>query len=281
VNPSPFFVPRPVDTVELYHGAGYVRLVETWGSDERIVESARMSTDGAFRGWGPRSCQTCAGTGHVSTTSTGPGFAIAHDVDCPGCQGKGSLPGDEKLLRYLHEHHHATPFEFAGMAVEFQVPIFVIRQIHRHRAAGYNELSGRYTEMSESFWLPQPSDIRRQGGSNKQGSLADDSEGWQARAKVAAEMIEASCMASWGWYRQLVELGVAKEQARAVLPLAQMTRCRMTTSLRMWLHFLGLRLDSHAQPETRDVAEACAGFLRGAFPRTMGLFDEGREGGAP
>lgn len=221
---------------------GYCKLVETWGSDERIVESARMSTDGAFRGW-----------------------------------GNGEKPGDEKLLRYLHEHHHATPFEFCGMSVEFQVPIFVIRQVHRHRAAGYNELSARYTEMPELFWLPPASEIRRQGGNNKQGSLVDESESWTKVQEEAVDIMAAIYQRCREQYELLLQMGVAKEQARAVLPVGQFTRCRMTTNLRMWLHFLGLRDDSHAQPETRALARACAGFLREAFPRTMGLFDGGRK----
>jgi thymidylate synthase (FAD) len=220
---------------------GYCNLVEVWGTDERIVESARMSTDGAARGW-----------------------------------GTPEAPGDEKLLRFLWANHHATPFEFAGMTVEFQVPIFVIRQVHRHRAAGYNELSARYTSMPELFWLPPASEIRRQGGSNRQGSLVDDSEDWAKVQEEAVDIMAAIYDRCREQYELLLQMGVAKEQARSVLPVAQFTRCRMTTNLRMWLHFLGLRDDAHAQPETRALARACADFLREAFPRTLALFDEGR-----
>ena len=88
---------------------GYVRLVETWGSDERIVEAARMSTGGGFRGW----------------------------------------PQDEKLLRYLWDHKHASPFEMAGFVVEVKAPLFVFREWHRHRTQSYNELSGRYVAMPD------------------------------------------------------------------------------------------------------------------------------------
>lgn len=244
---------------------GYCKLVETWGSDERIVESARMSTDGAFRGWGPFAC-VCS----FRSDSPGP------HTDCPKCKGEGTVPGDEKLLRFMYENAHASPFEFAGMSVEFQVPIFIIRQIHRHRAAGYSELSARYTEMPDLFWLPPASEIRRQGGSNKQGSLTDGSAEW---ARVSADVVSLLARTYEGnrrVYEELLALGVAKEQARAVLPVAQFTRCRMTSNLRMVLHFLGLRLDAHAQPEIRQLAEAIAGFARSAFPRTLALFDEGR-----
>ena len=248
-------------TASLYDGAGYVRLVETWGSDEQVIASARMSTDGAFRGWGPfcGACGTSKGT----------------EEFCPNGCGRIEKPGDEKLLRYLWEHQHFTPFEMAGAIVEMQVPIFVMRQIQRHRAASFNELSARYTEMEETFWLPRPEDIRRQPPGKGQGGVVGDGADWSQRAQLAADMIESSSMASWGWYRRLIALGVAREQARAVLPMGTMTRCRMQCNLRMWTHFLGLRLDPHAQAETRAVADGIAGFLRVAFPRTMALFDEG------
>lgn len=86
---------------------GYVRLIETWGSDERVIESARMSTQKGFEGWGPKE------------------------------DGK---PGDEKLLRYLWENKHSTPFEMAGLTIETSAPIFVFREWHRHRVPfGYSE----------------------------------------------------------------------------------------------------------------------------------------------
>lgn len=224
--------------VDLYHGAGYVRMIETWGSDERIVESARMSTDGAFRGW-----------------------------------GTPENPGDEKLLRYLWEHHHATPFEFAGAHVEMQVPVFVLRQIQRHRAASYNELSARYVEIEEGFWTPTPEDLRAQPAGKGQGGEGKLSP---RKAEAAARLIEFTQRNAFSNYKALLEAGVCREQARAVLPMGTITRCRMSTNLRMWLHFLGLRLDPHAQEETRVVAEGIASMLSGAFPRTMALFDEGR-----
>ena len=224
--------------IDLYHGAGYVSLVETWGSDERVIESARMSTDGAFRGW-----------------------------------GTVEAPGDEKLLRYLWTHGHLTPFEMAGAIVEIQAPIFVVRQIQRHRAASYNELSARYTEMPDTFWTPDATDLRAQPPGKGQvghGALDD------ATAQHAAALIRRAHLAALAAYRGLLKMGVSREQARTVLPLGLMTRLRMQANLRMWTHFLALRLDPHAQEETRVVAAAVAEMLRGAFPRTMSLFDEDR-----
>jgi thymidylate synthase (FAD) len=223
---------------DLYHGAGYVSLVETWGSDERVIESARMSTDGAFRGW-----------------------------------GTPEAPGDERLLRYLWTHGHLSPFEMAGAIVEVQVPIFVMRQIQRHRAASYNELSARYVEIGETFWAPTPKYLRAQPAGKGQGgagTLSDNTADWAAAIIIAAQRNAFEA------YGHLLSAGVCREQARAVLPLGMLTRCRMQANLRMWLHFLRLRLDPHAQEETRAVAAAVATMLRASFPRTMALFDEDR-----
>src|SRR6185295_451000 len=93
---------------------GYVRLVDVWGSDRTIIEAARMSTGKGFLGWGD--------------------------------EGK---PGDEKLLRFLWENKHATPFEMAGATFEIEAPIFVFREWHRHRTQSYNEMSARYTPLPD------------------------------------------------------------------------------------------------------------------------------------
>ncbi len=230
-------------TIPLYqspdgsHG-GYCALIEIWGSDQGIIEAARMSTDGAFRGW-----------------------------------GTPEAPGDEKLLAYLWKNHHHTPFEMAGAHVEIAVPIFVLRQVHRHRAASYNELSGRYVQLPDRFWLPRAGDIRRQGGSNRQGSLSDDSGAWSVASEQAVLTMVSAYEVARRAYEELLALGVAREQARSVLPVAQYTRCRMQCNLRMWMHFLGLRQDGHAQAEIRVLADAIAQHLRSAFPRTLALFD--------
>src|SRR3970040_1542996 len=111
---------------------GYVDLIEHWGSDERIIESPRMSTG-------------------------------------KGCQGGDK---DEKLLRYLYEHKHTTPFEMAGMTIEVQAPIFVFREWHRHRTQSYNEFSARYSELPNLFYVPSLERLKNSGQSksNKQGS---------------------------------------------------------------------------------------------------------------
>lgn len=114
---------------------GYLKLVERWGSDQSIIEAARMSTNKGFLGWGPIECSNCC-NGVVPTDET-----CEDTKPCSKCKGTGRLAGDEKLLRYLYENKHSTPFEMAGLTIEVQAPIFVFREWHRHRVPfGYNEM---------------------------------------------------------------------------------------------------------------------------------------------
>ncbi len=117
--------------IELYGGQGYIELVESWGSDERIVEAARMSTGKGFLGWGPK-CRACGDSDDTERDCPQPAPGVPF-VDC----GRGGhyfdAPGDEKLLRFLWENKHATPFEMAGATIEVKAPIMVFREWHRHR----------------------------------------------------------------------------------------------------------------------------------------------------
>lgn len=106
---------------------GYVKCIHVWGSDQNIIEAARMSTNKGFQGWGPLPC------GHCGSASSDP----------MGCPDHVLKPGDEKLLSYLWKNQHLSPFEMAGMELEIQAPIFVFREWHRHRTQSYNELSAR------------------------------------------------------------------------------------------------------------------------------------------
>lgn len=216
---------------------GYVELVETWGSDERIIEAARMSTQKGFEGWGPKD--------------------------------DGSA-GDEKLLAYLWNNKHATPFEMAGMTIEVKAPIFVFREWHRHRTQSYNEMSARYAPLPEEFYVP--SDERMAGGAisktNKQGS-ADGLVDYVAG--VAQQTIRETSEAAFVAYRDLLERGVARELARLVLPVNTYSRMRASANLRNWLAFLTLRIDVKAQWEIRQYAGVVAQLIAERFPRTYAL----------
>jgi len=237
---------------------GYVSLIETWGSDERIVEAARMSTGKGFVGWGPLPC------GCVATPKS-------HAIDCPKCGGTGTVPGDEKFLKFLWENKHHSPFEMAGMTIEVQAPIFVFREWHRHRTQSYNEMSARYTPLPDLCYLPS---IRRlitgkQSTKNKQSSA----EGFTVSdAEAIQGVLSSAYNKARETYEELLEVGVARELARLVVPVAQYSRMRASANLRNWLAFLTLRKAAGAQQEIREYASAVADLIDQAFPRTYALF---------
>lgn len=246
---------------------GYVELVESWGSDERIIEAARMSTDKGFQGWGPFDCVACEGEGHYIDTDFG------HDVKCPNCKGTGKLTGDEKLLKYLWDHNHHTPFEMAGMCVEIQAPIFVAREVFRHRTFSYNELSARYVALPDIYYIPSIERLMngKQATSNKQASAAGFTE---TEAIGLQGVIHSMTQNARSNYEHLLESGMSRELARLVIPMNQYTRWRMSGNLRNWLQFLALRLPDNVQWETRQFANRLSQIVQEAFPRTHMLFEK-------
>jgi thymidylate synthase (FAD) len=219
---------------------GYVALIETWGSDERIVEAARMSTAKGFLGW---------------TFEDG-------------------TERDVKLLRYLYEHKHMTPFEMAGMIIEVQAPIFVFREWHRHRTQSYNELSARYTPLPDINYVPTEERLLIDGGSNKQAS----SIGTKLTAEHAM-MFQGSLITAYEHaeelYQGALKDGVPKELARLCISVGRYSRMRASANLRNWLQFLTLRMDAAAQWEIRQYANVVASLIEQQFPRTYALFAAG------
>lgn len=222
---------------------GFVRLIETWGGGEArlpeagIIEAARQSTRGSFRGW----------------------------------------EKDRRLLRYLYENKHSTPFEFAGLSLEVRAPIFVFRQWHRHRTQSYNEMSARYTPLPPLDYLPTIDRITAgaEDTTNKQaggsGGLTEDNAaafhfGLERHQGIAQSL-----------YERDIANGVPKELARLYLPTSRYSQMRATANLRNWLGFLTLRLDPHAQWEIRQFAEAVHTLVLERFPETCALFDETRD----
>ncbi len=224
---------------------GYVSLVETWGSDERIIEAARMSTDKGFLGWGPLPAPI---PGHPDFTKS----------------------GDEKLLAYLYNHKHMTPFEMCGMVVEVKAPIFVFREWHRHRTQSYNELSARYTPLPNENYIPTVERLMMSGGVNKQAQgvgilRKENAEAFLERVKEAYENAQ-------GAYEWAVSVGVPKELARLPVPVARYSKMRASANLGNWLQFLTLRMDKNAQWEIQQYAEAVGELIQSRFPRTWELF---------
>lgn len=205
---------------------GFVRLVDHMGSDLSIVRAARVSYDAAWR----------AG------------------------ENEGS---DAKLIDYLWRNKHTTPFEAVELQFEVMAPIFVLRQWHRHRTWTYNELSGRYRELPEMFYLPAPEIVGEQAVANKQGrQTGGDLEA--RRAEV--EALRIACEAGFAAYRALLAAGWPRELARTALPLSTYSHMFAKTDLLNLFRFLSLRADPHAQYEIRVYAEAMATLVERIVP---------------
>jgi thymidylate synthase (FAD) len=185
-------------------------------------------------------------------------------------------PGDEKLLRYLYDHKHSTPFEMAGLTIEVKAPIFVFRQWHRHRTQSYNEMSARYTPLPAEDYLPSVDRLMAEGGRNKQaGTVKGAGTLTERAADNFREALKGQYKRAEDLYQMALADGVPKELARVHLPVARYSAMRASANLRNWLAFLTLRLDPHAQHEIRVYAEAVGSFIAQAFPRTWELFTEG------
>lgn len=174
------------------------------------------------------------------------------------------------LTRYLLEHGHSTPIEFCGAVFYMEMPIFVARQLVRHRTASINEESLRYVEARNEFYIPDTHRFTTQSTSNKQGSsdlLIDNPE-------ETRNLLKASMVNSFKAYTTALKEGVNKETARIVLPLATMTAWYWKCDLHNILHLLSLRMDKHAQWETRQYAKAMYELLKPAFPTIMEKWSE-------
>lgn len=270
---------------------GYLAEVEHWGSDENVIRAARMSTNKGFLGWGPNTCPECNGVKYSASRDCEECFGqggrydeLAQDqwhpchscetLRCKKCDGRGQVPGDEKLLRYLYENWHNTPFEMAGLIIEVQAPIFVFREWHRHRTQSYNEMSARYTPLPDINYIPSVERLLLNSKTNKQaGTVAGAAELTEANAEWFRERLQQSYEEAEIFYQVALANGVPKELARIHLPVGRYSRMRASANLRNWLAFLTLRMDPKAQYEIRVYANEVAKILRRHFPRTMELFD--------
>lgn len=224
--------------------------VSEWVSDPDyeigIIEAARQSTQGSFRGWDQ---------------------------------------GDDKLLATLFnaEPPHATPFEFPGMTIEVQAPIFVFREWQRHRVQSYNEMSARYAPLPDLYYQPDADDVMARANvglttKNKQEAGASNRktvdqfviENWLEDVYEVYHRLESM-------YQQALVAGVPKELARITMPVAHYSRMRAIGKLRNWLDFITLRSQPGVMKETRLYSEALEKLLEHCFPRTMKLYNMKRD----
>ena len=219
---------------------GFVRVVDYMGNDAAIARAARVSY-------------------------------ARHDAD------RGA-EADRRLIRYLLSHRHTSPFEMCEIKLHVKAPIFVARQWMRHRMSSINEVSARYTTLPADVYVPEIGDIAGPATDNKQGRGAPLSP---ALAAEVAETIHDLATASVGWVGGLTAgddacSAVAPEIARMVGPVNQYTEWVWKIDLHNLLHFLALRMDSHAQLEIRRYAEAIAGIVAEWVPASWEAFQDYR-----
>ncbi|UUZ75430.1 FAD-dependent thymidylate synthase [Polaromonas sp. P1(28)-13] len=210
---------------------GHLRLVESMGSDLSIVRNARVSYDAEWR---------------------------AGEDD-----GK-----DAKLLNYLVKNHHTSPFESCVFTFDVKAPIFVFRQWHRHRTWSFNEISARYAELPEEFYVPDLEQITTQSASNKQMRTTER----HPRAGEVRSLIGHASSAAFSVYKQLISEGCPRELACSVLPVGTYSHMFATVDLHNLMHFLRLRLHSaqsvrdsrlrrsHVETDRADCAYFCRSF---------------------
>lgn len=169
---------------------------------------------------------------------------------------------DKKLIKYLLEHHHTSPFEHNQLSFRIKAPIFVVRQWMRHRMNSYNEISYRYVEAPLEFYVPK--NWRYQDAKNRQCSTGAFTN--NELLKAYNESIESSVKA----YKLLLEQGVAREIARGLLPLCTYTEFIFTCNLHSLMNFMMLRLHPGAQHEIRAYATTLLELALEHFPVTLG-----------
>ena len=177
---------------------------------------------------------------------------------------------DKVLLDFLISEEHFAPLEHETMTFLIHCPLFVRGQTMRHRTFAYNEISRRYTEVDMELYTPQK--FRVQSEDNKQASIDNECIKQNEAARIIMDNANKLALKT---YRELLDMGVCREQARGILPQNMMTTFYMTGNLRNVLHFLSLRMDSHAQWEIRQYANAMHEILKEIYPNVIEAFDKG------
>lgn len=210
---------------------GHVRLVDFMGGDLSISRNARVSYDAEWR----------AG------------------------EDEGS---DARLINYLYNNGHNTPFEAVTLTFEVKAPIFVFRQWHRHRTQSYNELSARYRELPEEFYIPEATQITTQSTDNKQ--MRTDEV--HPEAELFRQLMMDANYNAFRKYKQMIADGCPRELARSILPVSTYSHMFATMNLNNLFKFLAERLHPHAQYEIRVYAEAMLELIKDVAPVAVAAF---------
>ena len=213
------------------HQLGFVKLLDVMGDDEEVENSARISYG--------------EGTRKVSQT--------------------------RNLIRYLMRHKHTSPFEMCEVKFHIKLPIFIMRQLVRHRTANLNEYSGRYSVMSDDFYFPKGDSIKPQSTTNKQGR--EDGDLGNDIGEIEFEMYRVFDGATTA-YKNLLDWNVSRELARIVLPVSNYTEVIWKIDLNNFFKFYQLRSDSHAQEEIQDYANTMWNLVEPHFPLCCEAFSD-------
>ena len=198
-------------------------------------------------------------------------YAVAQMARVSYGDGTKSINEDKGLIRYLMRHSHTSPFEGVVFKFHMKLPVFVARQMIRHRSSSLNEISGRYSVMKDEFYFPSPDEIRQQSKTNKQGGTEPlDTE----VAKEFCDKIKQDAYDCYAVYLKMLDAGVAREQARMILPLNLYTEWYWKQDLHNLLHLLALRSDSHAQKEIRVYADAIIQLISPLVPWTIEAWND-------
>lgn len=192
----------------------------------------------------------------------------------------GSKAGMEEsagLIRYLYNNGHASPFEHCVLTFRVEAPIFVTREMLRHRISSFNEESGRYAELAGKFYVPDSDRPVTQVGKVGQYEFT---KGTATQQQFATESIHWASKSAWSEYRNMLDLGIAREVARMVLPVNTYSTIYYTANLRSVLNFLSLRVDwgegatyrSKPQHEIELVALEIAAHVQLMYPTVFDLF---------
>jgi len=199
-------------------------------------------------------------------------FAIVQAARVSYGQGTKQVSEDRGLVRYLMRHRHSTPFEMVEFKFHIAMPIFVARQWIRHRTANVNEYSARYSIVPDRFYRPDVESVRKQSKSNRQGGDEPIEAGTAEEFLGLLERAEAHFMEDLA----PTEKGVARELARAALPVSVYTEWYWKCDLHNIFHFLSLRMDPHAQLEIQVFARAMYELMKPIVPVSCEAFEDYR-----
>ena len=214
---------------------GFAGLVDYMGSDSAIVQAARVSYG----------------------------------------DGTKQVQDDRNLIRYLMRHEHTTPFEMCEVKFHIKLPIFVMRQLVRHRTASMNEYSARYSVLTDEFYIPELEQIQKQSTTNKQGR-EESAWGFEEKRNVQ-HSFQRSFFNAYKEYENLLgkdDNGLARELARSVLPVGGYTELYWKANLKNFLHMARLRMDPHAQWEIQEFARAMYDLVKPLFPEACQAFED-------